>query len=70
VCAGRVLDRGNADGPDGRAVTLGEQHAVLSESDEPVASGDQRDVVPGLVQARGVEAAENPRTVDEDFHAG
>ena len=66
--AGRVLDHGNRDGPDGGTVALGEQDAVLLHGGQTFTSGDKRDVVPGLVQAGGVQAAENTGPVDKNFY--
>ena len=63
VPAGRVLDRRHRHSPDGRAVSLGELHAVPAQGGQALAPGEERDVVPGLVQAGGEQAAGNPGAV-------
>ncbi len=68
VPAGRTLDHGDRDLPDGRTVALGKPQAVLSQDGQALASGDESDVVPGLTQAGGEQAPGNPGTVHEDFH--
>src|SRR5580700_6425377 len=69
VPAGRVLDHRHRYPPDGRAVSLGELHAVPAQGGQALAPGEERDVVvPGLMQAGGEQAAGNPGAVHEQFH--
>ena len=68
VPAGRVLDHRHRYPPDGRAACLGELHAVPAQGGQALAPGEERDVVPGLMQAGGEQAAGNPGAVHEQFH--
>lgn len=65
VPAGRVLDHRHRHLPDGRAVSLGEPHAVPAQGGQALAPGQERDVKPGLVQPSGVLAAEHSGAVHE-----
>ena len=41
---------------------------MLSQGAQALASGEEGDVVPGLMQAGGEQAPGNPGTVHEKFH--
>ena len=47
---------------------LGELHAVPAQGGQALAPGEERDVVAGLMQAGGEQAAANPGAVHEQFH--
>lgn len=51
VTARRLLDHRHRYPPDGRAAFLGELHPVRAQGGQAFAPGEERDVVPGLVQA-------------------
>src|ERR1700733_2721421 len=69
VPAGRVPDHRHRYPPDGRAVSLGELHAVPAQGSQALAPGEKRDVVlSGLMEAAGEQAAGNPGAVHEQLH--
>ena len=69
VAAGRVLDHRHRYPPHSRAVALGELYALPAQGGQALAAGEKRDVVPGLMQPGGEQAAGNPGAVHEQFHA-
>src|SRR3954447_13519568 len=68
VPADRVLDHRHRYPPDGRTVSLGELHAVPTQGGQALAPGQERDVVPGLVQTGGEQAPDHPGPVDQQLH--
>src|ERR1700729_1255235 len=68
VPACRVLDDRHRYPPDDRTVGLGELHAMLAQRVQALTPGQERDVVPGLMQAGGEHAAGDPGAVHEQFH--
>ena len=68
VLAGWVLDHRHRYPPDSRAVSLGELHAVPAQGGQALAPGEERDILSGLMQAGGEQAAGNPGPVHEHSH--
>jgi hypothetical protein len=69
VPAGRMLDHRHRYPPDGRAVSLGEPHAVPAQGGQALAPGQERDVVSGLVEAGANRLPRTPAPYTSSFMA-